>query len=351
VDADYPVADFPWASQPAAKLGWGLLVAIMMAYSVGLDRTFLVDQQSYLNNFIVAPTLDWAHWWHGGDSPVRDLVVGIFSEEILWLVWTTALAFLFSPQTAVVVTVCAVNLLVALSVVRLRDPLLPLVIWLVVPVGFVVTGLLQLRQGLALGVMLYLALRVNRPVLATALAATIHTTFALALPFGVIAWLCGRRHLAAVLIVVIAACTAAYLGGMLFETFGGRRLQTYDVGSTDAISILYVFGSLLCVLPSLHRLLTEESPDEAPVVARSLGSIATMHVGVTAFVVASFFVFPFGAGRVGYLTMLLLIPILPSMRRRDSVSGAVIFSVLVVYLLYLAVKTLLEGTYDILLFG
>ena len=37
-------------------------------------------------------------------------------------------------------TVCVLNLLVVLSVIRLRDPVLPLIIWVLVPVGFAVTG-------------------------------------------------------------------------------------------------------------------------------------------------------------------------------------------------------------------
>jgi hypothetical protein len=49
--------------------------------------------------------------------------------------------------------------------------------------------------------------------------------------------------------------------------------------------------------------------------------------------------------------MLLLIPILPTMRRRDSASGTMLYSLLAVYLVYLTIKTYLEGTYDILLAG
>jgi hypothetical protein len=72
-----------------------------------------------------------------------------------------------------------------------------------------------------------------------------------------------------------------------------------------------------------------------------------MHVGVTAFAVTCYFVFPLGAGRAGYLIMLLLIPVLPAVRRRDSLTGALLFWLLLLYLVYLTVKTYLEGTYDI----
>jgi hypothetical protein len=104
-------------------------------------------------------------------------------------------------------------------------------------------------------------------------------------------------------------------------------------------------------VPSLHRLLTAEPPEEPPATSRTLANLAVMHVGVIAFTAISFSIFPFGAGRVGYLIMLLLIPILPTMRRRDSVVGTMIFGLLLLYLVYLTVKTYLEGTYDIFFGG
>jgi len=222
---------------------------------------------------------------------------------------------------------------------------------MLVPVGFAVTGLMQLRQGFAFAVMLYIALRMNRPVLGTLIAATIHTTFVLALPFSIIAWLCGRRQFLALLLVIALAFVAAYLGSMLFETFGGRRVQIYNANEAETNSILYVFVGLLCSLPSLDRLLAEGPPEEPAAASRMLANLAVIHVGVTAFAVVSFFIFPLGAGRIGYLIMLLLIPILPAMRGRDSVVGTMIFGLLLLYLVYLTVKTYLEGTYDIFFGG
>jgi EpsG-like putative glucosyltransferase len=343
------VSSLTWQSQPAVILAWGFLAFIIAGYALGIDRTFLIDQPNYLENFAAAPRLDWLHGLTENDAGIRGLIVAVFSEEILWQVWATALGLAFTPAVAVILTVCTLNLLMVLAVVRLANPALPLVIWILVPVGFAVTGLLQLRQGFAFAVMLYLALRMNRPLLGTLLAAMIHTTFGLALTFAAIAWLCGRRQLVALVLAVAMAGAAAYLGGVLFELLGGRRLAIYDVNQAETNSILYVFGGLLCSLPSLHRLLIGPARDEAPAASRTLATLAVIHVAVIAFTAVSFFVFPLGAGRIGYLTMLLLIPILPTMRRHDSVTGAMVFGLLLVYLVYLTVKTYLEGTYDILL--
>jgi hypothetical protein len=330
-------------------LAWGFLVSIMAVYALGIDRTFLIDNHNYLDNFANAPSLEWLSALSPKDSPVSGLIVGVFSEEVLWQVWATALGVVFSPAVAVLVTVCVINLLVALAVKDMSNSFLALLIWLLLPVGFAVTGLLQLRQGFAFAVMLYVCLRMNRPVLATLLAATIHTTFVLALPFVFIARLFGRQQLVALFLSVVIAAAAAYLGGILFEAFGGRRMAIYDVNEAETNSVLYVFSGVLCSLPSLHRLLFGPAPEESPATSHTLASVAMMHIAVNAFTAVSFFVFPLGAGRVGYLTMLLLIPILPTMRRRNSLTGTMVFGLLLLYLVYLTVKTYLEGTYDILL--
>jgi hypothetical protein len=330
-------------------LAWGFLVVVMAAYALGIDRTFLIDQPNYLDNFANAPSLEWLSALSPKDAPVRGLIIGVFSEEVLWQVWATVLGMVFSPAVAVVVTVCILNLLVALAVRDLPNPALALIVWLLVPVGFAVTGLLQLRQGFAFAVLLYVSLRLNRPVLATFLAAMIHTTFALALPFVMIAWLFGRQELLALLLSLAIAAVAAYVGGMLFEAFGGRRVAIYDVNQAETNSVLYVLSAVLSSLPSLHRLLFGPAPEQSPATSRTLASLAVIHIAVNTFTAVSFFVFPLGAGRVGYLTMLLLIPILPTVRRRDSLTGAMVFGLILLYLVYLTVKTYLEGTYDILL--
>lgn len=345
----------PWTDQPASLLAWSFLVTLLLAYGLGLDRTFFIDQNNYLDNFAQAVNLDWVHRIFSGDSLLKSIVVGVFSEEILWQIWATALGTILSPSAAVYTTVGTISLLIGLAIRRLPDPVSPLFMWILLPVGFAVTGLLQLRQGFAFAIMLYVSLRLNRPVLGALFAAMIHSTFALPLAFAGISWLCGRRQVVALLLTIALALGTAYLGSVLFAMFGGRRLAVYSVNEAETNSILYVFGALLCSLPALHRLLvrggTSTVPPAPAVLDRTLTNLAVTHLGVIAFTVFSFFIFPLGAGRIGYLIMLLLIPILPTMRRRDSASGTMLYSLLAVYLVYLTIKTYLEGTYDILLAG
>lgn len=345
-----PRGGIPWATQPASTLGWLALLLVVLIYALGSDRTFFTDQLNYLEYFAQAPSLEWLNRLFTAGS-LQTLVVAIISEEVLWQGYAAVLGSVLSPGAAVYFTVAATSVLLALAVLRVRDPVLPMLLWIMLPVGFAVTGLLQLRQGFAFAVLMYVALRWERPVLGALLAAMLHTTFALVLPFALIARLWRRYPLLALLVAVSFAFGVAYVGGMLFELFGGRRLQIYSVEGGDATSIFYVFGAWLCSLPSLHRLVAEPIADESPQLRMVLDNLAVVHVGVIAFVSASFFIFPLGAGRIGYLVMLLLIPILPSMRPRTSVSAAGIYSLLCLYLIYLTVKTGLEGTYGIYVTG
>jgi hypothetical protein len=102
----------------------------------------------------------------------------------------------------------------------------------------------------------------------------------------------------------------------------------------------------LCCLPAVFRLASSAAPHEPAADSRTLADLAVIHLGIIAFVATSFFVFPLGTGRVGYLSMLLLIPLLPTVRR-NTATGLLILSLLLLYLAYLAIKTYLDGGYAI----
>ena len=93
----------PWTDQPAALLGWAVLVIVLLAYGLGLDRSFFIDQSNYLDNFSRAPTLEWLDAIFSGSSLLTSIVVGVFSEEVLWQIWATLLGTILSPSAAVVV--------------------------------------------------------------------------------------------------------------------------------------------------------------------------------------------------------------------------------------------------------
>jgi hypothetical protein len=333
----------------ATLLLFGLLALLVACYALLIDRTFLLDQQNYLEDFAEAATLNWAQAMFNDPSLLRAIIVQTFSEEILWQVWATLLGTLFDPTTAVLITVCLLNLFVIAAAERTPGPTLALVLWFALPVGLCVVGLIQLRQGFAFGVMLFFALRLRRPILGTLIAAMLHTTFVVAFVFVVVERVFrSRPPVVALAAAVLVAFTGAYAGSVLFDMFGGRRVLTYSVNE-GATSINYVYGGILCILPSVYWLLTsrrQELHAEGP----ALNSLAVIHIGATAFVAISFFIFPLGTGRVGYLSYLLLIPILPAVlfRRVGSIALGV-SGVLLLYVVYLATKAIGDGTYDVYL--
>jgi len=326
---------------------FGTLVLVLLVYILGMDRSLLTDQQNYLDNFSESASLEWLRSVFEDESLLTGLITQVFSEELLWRLWATVVGLLVTPPTAVLVTICVLNLLVVASVSRLPGPVLGLALWIVLPVGLAVTGLIQLRQGFAFAVLLFFAVRLNKPVLGSLLAAMIHTTFALAFVFAVIGWALRSKPLVSVGVSLLVALALSASGALLFALFGGRRLETYSVDE-GATSIFYVFGGLLCILPSLFWMLTKSAPERADPNTATLSWLALIHIGSTAFTLFSFFIFPLGAGRVGYLSQLMLIPILPALRpRREGGLALGLFSLLLLYVVYLAGKSYGEGIYDL----
>jgi hypothetical protein len=331
---------------PASYLLYILFSLVVILYAMAIDRTFLIDQQNYVDDFSEAATLDWLKSLFQSESLLQGLITQVFSEELLWRIWAAVLGSLFDPVSAVLLTASALNLLLVLSVRSLAAPALGVALWIVLPVGFAVTGLLQIRQGFAFAVLLFFALQLRRPVLGALIAAMIHTTFTVALVFSIVAYLFRSRRVLAVSTALLVAFAGAYLGGVLFDMFGGRRLAEYSVVE-GATSINYVFGGLVCMLPSAYWFLRAETWGRQGEQARVLSNLAVVHIGSTAFALCSFFMFPLGASRVGYFTLLLLIPILPSLQLRNSRAAVALFSLLAVYLLYVTGKSYADGTYDI----
>jgi hypothetical protein len=318
-----------------------VFAAAVFALVLSLDRSFMLDEQSYIDYFVAAATVDWGQLFFGESLSFFGIAIGLFTEELLWRVWTVVVAPFLSPGGAVVFTVAVLNLLILRACWTLGRPNLALLVWIVAPYGLAAIGVMQIRQGFGLAVFFYFALVRERPVIGALLAALIHSTFLVVIPFAVLAHLTWRRPLLLIAGLVVAGASAAIVAGALFDIFGGRRIQDY-IPTEGATSLNYVFGAFVCALPSIDRLLFSgagETPRE-----RVITNLAAAHIGITAFVVAAFFFFPLGTGRVGYMTFLMLIPILGSARlTRATESGVVAIAILA--LAYFTLRAWGEGTY------
>lgn len=358
VETDRPVTRpslpvWEWLNWPPSYLIFWLLALLLVAYTATMDRAFLLDQENYINYFTSAAAddehLDWVQTASHAESFLQTLIVQLFSEELLWGLWTAILGPLLDPTAAVRLTVCLLNTLIIASAWRSDGRLLSLTLWAVLPVGFAVTGLIQIRQGFALAIILFLALQFRRPLLGSILAGMIHTTFVVTFIFVFVQRILGGRRRLALVATFALAFAGAYLGGMVFELVGGRRLQVYSADE-GATSINYVLGSLICIVPSLYWLISAKPAEVTDRDDGVMSALAIGHVGTTAFTIFSFFLFPLGTSRVGYLTQLLLIPILPAVwRRRDGAVPLAILALVGLYVIYLSGKSYLEGAYAIFL--
>jgi hypothetical protein len=318
---------------PVTRSLFWLCAVLMLVWVAGIDRTFMRDQDAYLDYFAEALRGGWSEDLFAPGRGIFALVVSVFSDELVWRLWTVLLSLSFEPAPAVFATVLALNLLIVLACARLANPLIALTLWALLPVGLAVIGVMQIRQGLGLAVMLFACLGLRRPVLGTLVAASVHTTFVVAFVFVAIWATMRNRARLALAFCAAAGVGGAVLGAVIFDMFGGRRLEDYSV-SEGASSLNFVIAALVCALPSVERVLF------APATAldsggRMLDAIAVTHVGITAFVCSAFFVFPIGTGRIGYMSLLLLIPMLGATRlsRPTELAAVLVASISVAYLI------------------
>jgi hypothetical protein len=192
--------------------------------------------------------------------------------------------------------------------------------------------------------MLVVAIRARKPFLGCLIASMIHTTFVVLLLFSIVDRLLRRWRGFATLACIVVAIAVAFAGRELFEIFGGRRLFVYSIddGST---SLNFAIGCLICAAPSVALLCGNKS--ERQRCGAEILSIATMHIGVTVFLVSSVLVFPLGASRVGYFSELLLIPVLPVLKRDRGYQAAAFWGT-ALFLGYSALRAAAEGAYAVL---
>lgn len=288
-----------WNKSFLANLIYVYLAGFFLVYVVSLDRTVILDNKEYVDYFEVPGWDFYFKQWNETEGYLSKFAF-LFSEEAVWRAYIVVVGWFLSPDTAVLFTVVLLNLLLALSFVKLDKPLVALMLWIILPYGLAVTGIVQIRQGFAFAVFAYLAVVLSRPLLGALLAAMIHTTFIVPLLYVSLYILFRRKIWLAVLCSVIVSVLAAYFSSMAFGEFGGRRLVAYSAEEgTDNIN--YVIAAFLWVLPTLY--ITWKYRHNTGV----YGAIWVAHIGIVAWITACFFLFPLGTSRTGYFMGLFAI--------------------------------------------
>ena len=300
--------------------GWAfvLLSSFVLYYLATTVRPVtLPDQAPYLDYF------KWTDWqwmvdYFAQSKSAMNMAVGVVTDELGWRAWILLVnSFGVTPEIGIRVTVVIINALVFYSLSRLSRPLLGLVLWLAIPAAFPIVGLFQIRQGFAFAIAMLFALNFRRPVLGALIASSLHTTFAIPAILLIVVRLSGPRQKIALPAVCLAGILLASMGGLLFQDYGGRRIGDYagyQAEFSDRLLVLMItYG-----IASAMVLYTLEPGENSRL--HALRELATTHIGLIAYLVAAFLVFPFGKDRVFYYVSLLLPYFMQVLRVRTPAS-------------------------------
>ncbi len=269
---------------------------VILLWVMGLDRNFLPDQQDYLIYFRADFLNNFIQQYQ--QQPWILKITSLFSSEVLWLGYTQILVQFFSAKTCVLLTVFILNFLLLMSCYECEKPLLALFLWVISPAGFLIMGFVQIRQGFAFAIFLFMALKYQRPLLAAIITAMIHTTFAIPLIFLIIHhFVKNKRNF--FLVSFIFSVLIAFLLAHFFHEIAGRRADTYSVLQGPQ-SILYFFVWLAWAIPSLYMFFSKKEES----------FFSYVYLGMLLWFIACYFLFPVGNNRVTYYIWLLLIPLL-----------------------------------------
>ncbi|MEI2742967.1 MAG: EpsG family protein [Candidatus Competibacter sp.] len=313
-------------------------VSLILLVVVGItNRSGMLDNENYLNYF-KETDLEWFLNIFTLRKNNISLVFSFFTEEFLWRAWALTLGSIFAEDTAVLVTVLLLNLLVILALSKLSRPLFGILLWILLPPALATIGTFQIRQGFAFSIVLYMALSLKRPTLGYFIAASIHTTFLITLVYALTLKLLKKPNTRLLLIYFFISLIFTLAGNQLFYDYGGRRAEQYSI-QEGSDSINYIFGALIVSIPSFLNLIQHEKN------LTLIKELSSIHIGCIFFIIMSWFLFPIGTSRNGYFALLFLIPILPEFRKKGYFTWYFLLLILV-YLAYIIMKTYTDGGYN-----
>ncbi len=345
----------PKSKRLSKKFGQSLVSGALLFFAIvwllNVDRSRLLDFYSYADYFLYSHPDSWRHIFEVRDTgPLASAVY--FTEEFIWRLYTWLLGSFLSPELAVSVTMCLISTLIFFAARKTDRPVAAFLLWILIPVGISIVGLYQLRQGLAFAVFAMLATQ-SRPILGSLMAASIHSTFAFIVPACLLLQAKDNlpgvfRRLPDTLIattLIVSAVVTATVGVFLFENYGGRRVATYDPTQTSATSIFYAVGMAIFAAHYLALLLSSKQKSETCY----LRAPAAAGLFIATFCAASFFIFPLGTMRFGYLPFLLTVltlthkSVVSIAQFRLKPAATVIHLGAILFLLYQFIISLIRG--------
>jgi hypothetical protein len=310
------------------------------------NRSGILDNSDYLDYFHETDL----NWFLDFFSLTKDniaLFFAYFTEEFLWRIWAFTLGSFFLEDQAVYITVVFLNLLIVLALSKTVRPIFALVLWILLPQALATVGTYQIRQGFAFSIMLYTTLSFKRPIAGCLLASAIHTTFLIALIYALIFKMAKKLKWSITHLFTLYFFVSLFIvinGSQLFKNYGGRRAEQYSIDE-GASSINFVFGALLCAVPSIFYL-SQSNEKAMPTM-----ELAAIHIGCIVFLILSWFLFPIGTSRVGYYIFLFLVAIVPALQVKTLAALGVLLFTLVLVAYFIIKAYLVDSAYDEILWG
>lgn len=298
-----------------------------------LSGKYYLDYSSYLKHFR-NDHLNYFNSLFFNKKPFFLKILSYFTEEYLWAKYTFFLSFLMPASYCIKFTTLLLNFLLILTFKKTKHPILFLFLWILIPDGFVTVGLVQIRQGLAFSVFLYLALVFSKPRLGAFLASLIHTTFFI--PFFVLLlhkFIKTKKMF--IFFLVSFLIFSELISAFYFNLLAGRRSIEYAINFGEN-NVRFLIGMIILVIPTVYTMkkLTIWPP------------ILVGHFGVFVWVFSCYFFLSVGMSRVSYYMLLFLIPLLETWKVDKNIMWY--YPVIFFYLFYLIINNAINGAYNIL---
>lgn len=323
---------------------WAIAMILLSVIAFG-NRDKLLDQDNYIQYFAETNIQWFTNLWR--ESPTLfSFFARLVSDEAGWHAWVLLINWTgVTPEVGVRITVVTLNALILLALSRLRRPLWAISLWAITPVALPTIGLFQLRQGFALSIALFFALCRRKPIRGAAIASIVHTTYAFPAAFLLISrLLMGRKEAFRAATVAAVGLVLALSSSALFNAFGGRRVDEYQVGDVE-FNWTFVVAIFIYLTVPILALQTRTATNEDPRDREVIDGLAIMHIGICVFLVAAFFVFPFAMTRIGYYVPALVAVLLPQIRLRTPLVLWIV-AMVIATVGYDVIKHMADGTYN-----
>lgn len=212
------------------KISVFILIALLLSQR---DMYIAPDDYSYMSYFNQLHTINSNNYFL------------YLIEEPVWHFWIYVTTLIFNPENALRFTIFFITILFLFSASKVNNKLFLLVAIVFIFHEHFATQMYfnQIRQGFALSLFLFFATYLKRPVIGSAIAILIHTSFIF--PFLVIVLITKVKSIRGIVLFSIIGLLLLYISTILLDNLDlGRRTTSYEFEGKFAFSF-YIYSIML----------------------------------------------------------------------------------------------------------